>query len=320
MSKSDEDNKFIQFKERMFTKGFFAFLYYMGLISLAAWLNRKQVMILCYHCVTPRPDLISSDFWKMFLDAGLFEKHLDFLQKNYHIVSLGEYLEARRANRPLPPSSVVLTFDDGKRNFLTIIAPQLIKRNLPATTFLVVNNTEKAFFVNGSANPQEWNPDHDREDLSWEDISRLLKNKNIDVGSHSMTHPHLCQIPLDEAEKELKSSYQILLSKTGCKNPAIAYPHGLATEEIMKIAESVGYTCGLTNTDAGNDFETNLFNLNRTVINSDDALPAFAARVAGLTWRLNKIKNKLRSLIGKTGTASEGKFKLSADFIIKVFL
>lgn len=304
----------------MFIKGFFAFLHYSGLIRLAAWLNRNRVMILCYHCVTPRPDLVSSDFWKMFLDAVLFEKHLDFLQKKYNIVSLDEFLEARRANRPLPPYSVVLTFDDGKRNFLTVIAPQLIKRNLPATAFLVVNNTEKAFFENGSANPQEWKPDHDYEDLSWEDIRRLLKNRNIEVGSHSLTHPRLCQIPLSEAENELKSSYQILLSKIGCKNQAIAYPHGQATEEIMKIAESTGYSCGLTNTDAGNDFETDLFSLNRTAINSDDGLPVFAARVAGLTWRLNKIKNKVRGITNRAEISDEGKLNLNMDLIKKDLL
>jgi hypothetical protein len=71
--------------------------------------------------------------------------------------------------------------------------------------------------------------------------------------------------------------------------------------------------------DAGNDFNTPLFELNRTVINSDDRLSVFAARVAGLTWRLNKIKSYLRPLKGKTKSSREKKFKLSQNLIKNIF-
>jgi peptidoglycan/xylan/chitin deacetylase (PgdA/CDA1 family) len=298
----------------MLKKYFFAFLYYFGLTRLAAWLNRKQVMILCYHCVTPRPDLISADPWKMFLGADCFTAQLDFLKKNYNVISLREYLEARRTGRRLPPYSVVLTFDVGKRNFLTVIAPLLHKFQLPATTFVVVGNTDKAHFVNGSQNPQGWKPEDDRNDLSWEDIERLLKDEKIEVGSHTLTHPSLSEISREEAEGELKISYENVLARTRSRNAAIAYPYGLASEEIRRLAENAGYSCGLTNTDAGNDFETNLFDLNRTVINSDDDLHLFAARLAGLTWRLKQLKTFLRLSKLKNGLRSEKEVKTNKDF------
>jgi len=299
----------------MLKKYFFAFLHYFGLIKLAAWLNRKKVMILCYHCVTPRPDLISSDPWKMFLGADSFASQLDFLKKNYNVISLQEYIDARRCCRPLPPYSVVLTFDDGKRNFLTVIAPFLANLNLSATTFVVVGNTDKAFFVNGSRNPHGWKPEDDRQDLSWEDINRLMKNEKIEIGSHTLTHPSLSEISCDEAESELKLSYEHLLNRTQSANVAIAYPHGQASEEIMKLAETVGYSCGLTNIDAGNDFETNLFSLNRTVIKSDDDPYLFAARLAGITWRLKQLKNLVRVSNVKAGMSKDEKLKLNEDFI-----
>ncbi len=294
---------------------FFSILYFLGFTRLIAWWNRKQVMILCYHCVTPRPDLISADPWKMYLEAELFDSQLEYLQKNYNVISLQEYLEARRRNRPLSPYSAVLTFDDGKRNFLTVISKYLSERNLPATTFVVVNNTEKAFFVNGSANPYGWKPEDDHDDLSWQDIERLLNEQKVAVGSHSYTHPNLSEISFEEAREELQLSYQNIVARTKCKNVAIAYPHGQTSDEVIKIAQEVGYSCGLTNMDAGNDFETNLFKLNRTVINSDDALPLFAARVAGVTWRLGKIKDYLRPLKNKAKLSEEERLKLSQDFI-----
>lgn len=303
----------------MVIKCFFAILYFLGLTRVAAWFNRKQIMILCYHCVTPRPDLISDDPWKMFLSSDAFGRQLDFLQKNYNVISLQEYLDARQHNRPLSPYSVVLTFDDGKRNFLTVIAPCLNKLNMPATTFVVVNNTEKAFSANDSVNPYCWKPEDDHNDLSWEDIRQLIKNKKIEIGSHSLTHPNLPEISLDEAENELKISYQNLLAKIDCKNVAFAYPHGQTSEEIVKIAENTGYSCGLTNMDAGNNFETHLFRLNRTVINSDESPALFAARVAGITGHMSEIKNYLRPLKTKVGFSNEEKLKLTESFIKNIF-
>lgn len=299
-------------------KYFFAISYFCGLTRLAGWFNRKQVMILCYHCVTPRRDLISADPWKMFLDAGLFDRQLEFLHRNYNVISLQEYLDARRAECELPPRSVVLTFDDGKRNFLTVTAPSLAKLNLPATTFVVVNNTEKAVFPDAEANPSEWKPSDDYDDLSWEDVDILLKNNKIEVGSHTLTHPVLTEITPDEAETELKLSYEQLRRRINSDDLAIAYPHGQASEAVMKIAAATGYSCGLVNTDAGNDFQTDLFRLNRTVINSDDDLSLFAARVAGITWRLLKIKKSLLKV--KTVFSNERKLKLSIDFIKNIFL
>lgn len=272
-------------------------------------------MILCYHCVTPRPDLISDDPWKMFLDSDLFGRQLDFLKRNHNVISLEHYLEARRTNRPLPPFSVVLTFDDGKRNFLTVIAPSLKNLDMPATTFVVVENTEKAFYVNGSSNPYGWKPEDDSNDLSWNDVRRLMQMGMIEIGSHSMTHPVLPEISLSEAEYELKEAYRTINAKTNCKKVALAYPHGLASEEIARIAEEAGYSCGLTNTDAGNDYETNLFKLNRTIINSDDDLPLFAARLSGLTGTFNKIKDFLRPLKTKAKYSKQAGVKLSQNYI-----
>jgi hypothetical protein len=48
------------------------------------------------------------------IKADLFEQHLLYLLKNYHIISLQQYLEARKTRQlKLPPKSLVITLDDG---------------------------------------------------------------------------------------------------------------------------------------------------------------------------------------------------------------
>jgi peptidoglycan/xylan/chitin deacetylase (PgdA/CDA1 family) len=300
----------------MIKKQFFSFLRFIGITSLIAWWNRKQVMILCYHNVTPRPDLIPNDPWKMYLDTGLFDSQLDYLQKKYNVISLQEFLEARRNNQHLPPYSVVLTFDDGKRNFFTVVFPRLSSRRLPATVFIVVDNTKNSTVESYLNLGYEWTPNDDHDDLSWNDIKALLRQPDIiQIGSHSHTHPVLSHLSKQEAQQELIFSFEGIATNIKNRPIPLAYPHGQTSEEIMKLAESVGYACGLTNMDAGNDFGTPLFNLNRTIINSDDSICVFAARLAGITWRINKIKNRLKRLKSKFALIRKEKTELNQNFI-----
>ena len=49
--------------------------------------------------------------------ARTFERQLRQLRSIYRIVSLAEVVECHRARAPLPPRSLLLTFDDGYRDF-----------------------------------------------------------------------------------------------------------------------------------------------------------------------------------------------------------
>src|SRR5437763_5237729 len=110
----------------------FALLYHTGVTRFAAWWHRKRVVFLCYHGVTQLAARSPADPHGLHVSRGRFEKHLDFLRRRYHAVSLREYLDARLGGRRLPHYSVVLTFDDGFRNFLTAAAPCLAERSMPA--------------------------------------------------------------------------------------------------------------------------------------------------------------------------------------------
>lgn len=119
----------------------FALLYRLGVTRLAAWWHRRRVTILCYHGVTEQPGGDTNNVKGLHVNRLRFASHLNFLQRNYSVISLREYVLARNDGRSLGNYSVVLTFDDGFRNFLTVAAPMLAERNLPATVFLI---TDKA--------------------------------------------------------------------------------------------------------------------------------------------------------------------------------
>lgn len=65
-----------------------------------------------------------------------FGKQLDFLSKHYNVVSLEEVRAWIRGGQTLPPRAVLITFDDGYRDNLTMAMPQLTRRSMPAAIFI----------------------------------------------------------------------------------------------------------------------------------------------------------------------------------------
>ncbi len=92
--------------------------------------------ILTYHRVanltdTPwlHPGLISAT-------PAQFAVQMKFLREHYHAVAMEQALAAVQNNEPLPPRAVLITFDDGYRDFATNAWPVLKSFGLPVTLFV----------------------------------------------------------------------------------------------------------------------------------------------------------------------------------------
>ncbi len=266
----------------------FALLNATGVIRLVAWLNREQVTVLCYHSVTKRSDCPHDPF-KLHLHLGLFLDHLDHLQSNYQVISLGDLIRARREQTSLPPHSVVLTFDDGIRNFKTVVARVLLQRKLPATAFLVTDKTDARL---NSRLQDEWILEDDDAFLSWEEVQTLAR-QGISFGSHSCSHPRLLGLSPEAVRKELQDSRAALMLHLEQPSFPFSYPHGQTSKAISRMAESLGYSCAFTTALGRNTSNSDLFALCRTVVASDDDIPTFAARVSGLTWWTSRLRGFL---------------------------
>lgn len=268
-------------------KLFFALCYVTGLTRLIAWFNRKRVTILCYHNVTMNAEPPPGDEYKQHLPYRLFISHLDYLQKHYTVVSLKDYLAARNEGRALAPYAVVLTFDDGHRNFLTAVAPALAQRSFPATSFIVTNLISA---TNSSQQGDSWTLADNSAYLSWDEIQTLALSQGLTFGSHTSSHPRLTEIPLAMAERELQDSYSEIIKHLADDGLPLAFPHNQTSPALNNLAKSIGYSCALTADLGLNDMKCDLFSLRRTVIASDDDLATFAARVAGLTCWFHNLR------------------------------
>jgi peptidoglycan/xylan/chitin deacetylase (PgdA/CDA1 family) len=83
-----------------------------------------------------RPNLLRVLTYHQIEDLDGFDQQMHYLTLNYHVVSISNVLEALVGGDPLPPRSVLITFDDAYRNFIECAWPVLKKYNHPVTLFV----------------------------------------------------------------------------------------------------------------------------------------------------------------------------------------
>jgi peptidoglycan/xylan/chitin deacetylase (PgdA/CDA1 family) len=79
-----------------------------------------------------------------------------------------------------------------------------------------------------------------KERLSDDELREL--SQTHELGAHTLNHPILTEIPLDEAEKEISGSKQWLEELLGQPVTAFCYPKGASNAELEKLVEKAGYS------------------------------------------------------------------------------
>lgn len=126
------------------------FLYYTGTMFILTLIRlRKRVVVLMYHRV-----LNPSEYYGVASQKGilvtteLFKKHMVFLKRHAHVISLSEFLEHIRDRIPFKSKSCLVTFDDGWEDNFRNAFPVLREFQIPAVIFSSGSylNTQKRFW------------------------------------------------------------------------------------------------------------------------------------------------------------------------------
>lgn len=93
-------------------------------------MTRSAVPILFYH-----------RFGRVFraIPSDVFEQQLLYLKRHHYITTLQDVVARLASGESFVPNSVVLTVDDGHRDFLEVAYPLLRKHRVPATLFMVAD-------------------------------------------------------------------------------------------------------------------------------------------------------------------------------------
>ncbi|OYW70395.1 MAG: hypothetical protein B7Z37_30880 [Verrucomicrobia bacterium 12-59-8] len=107
-----------------------------GLASFARTRRSAEVSILTFHGLSEGeedPAVLNSP---LHLPVELFRSICCMLAKDYRVISLADFIEARSRGTTLPANSVVITFDDGYASNYDLAYPILKEFDLHATVFV----------------------------------------------------------------------------------------------------------------------------------------------------------------------------------------
>jgi peptidoglycan/xylan/chitin deacetylase (PgdA/CDA1 family)/SAM-dependent methyltransferase len=227
------------------------------------------VPILMYHSVA---DDGPAELAPYRISPSRFREQLRYLRHHgYHSVTLAQWGECLAARRALPGRPVILTFDDGYKDFIENAWPILERADFGATLFVV---TEK---VGGVA---DWDPAASRPLplMSWHDL-RELEAKGVEIGSHSASHQDFSAISADRVTAEGRQARARLREELGKEASIIAFPWGRADEAVRRSLACCGYTLGLTTWGGHSTLGDDPMNLPRIEIFGDDDIATFAGKL-----------------------------------------
>lgn len=174
------------------------------------------------------------------MPRGRFESQIDhLLERGFEFIGEEEFLRVIEGKASGSRKKVLLTFDDGYRDFTQNAAPVLEKRGIPALIFVVTSYI-------GRYNEWELNlPWRRFMHLGTDDI-KALSSKGFTFGSHTMTHRDLTGLTHEEVKVELFRSRERLSGIVGKEVRCLSYPFGRAGRLVREEAEKAGYSAAFS--------------------------------------------------------------------------
>jgi peptidoglycan/xylan/chitin deacetylase (PgdA/CDA1 family) len=124
------------------------------------------------------------------------------------------------------------SFDDAFRSAASAF-PALERMGVPVQVFVCTANARDGAPLSipelAADDPQQL------ATLRWEEL------RNVDVGSHGVTHAHLTRLSDDELRRELVESKQEIEDELGRACPDFAYPYGEHDERVRAAVRAAGY-------------------------------------------------------------------------------
>jgi peptidoglycan/xylan/chitin deacetylase (PgdA/CDA1 family) len=165
--------------------------------------GKPPAPILNYHSVGEGDEFAVSE--------PAFEQQLDWL-----------VAQGLRTSSLHEMKGVVLTFDDGKEDALTRVLPALQKRGQRGAFFVITGMIGKPGY------------------LTWDGV-RALAKAGMEIGSHTVTHARLADLPDEEVREELVESKRELEKQLGHQVDLLAYPYNSVRARVRDAARDAGY-------------------------------------------------------------------------------
>lgn len=241
-------------------------------------IDHLTVPILLWHAVSDTDD---GDPWRVSVAA--FREQLDL------VVAMGrtpltatEYGAVLRGERALPAAPVVLTMDDGYRDVLDEIVPSLQARALTATVFVTSGFLGRPGMLDVEA---------------LRALGEPQAAAHLEIGAHSVSHPHLDVIPAADALAEIRDCRHHLEDVIGRPVLSFAYPHGSHHRRVRQQVVASGYTSAYAVKNAWSHPQDDVFAISRFTVMNDTPLAMLEGFLDGSRGRIAPARERWQTTV-----------------------
>ena len=213
--------------------------------------------ILLYHRIAepPQPGSLAARYYTAPAD---FEWQMQALKDwGYTTIPISLLVEAILNGAALPPRPVVISFDDGYETVYENAYPIMQAQGFIGVMYLIANAVGAQDYMDATQ-------------------IQTMTASGWEIGSHSMTHPHLPLVH-DQLNYEGAQSKSQLASEIGVKVETFAYPYGEIDSFVVDQIAGYGYSAAVgLGTQYVNSLDT-LYYLSRIEVRNGIDQVAFAA-------------------------------------------
>ncbi len=205
-----------------------------------------RVPILLYHYVEYVKDEGDTIRKSLNIVPYVFDEQIRTLKEaGFEFVTTKDLAADLDNKITLPAKSVILTFDDGYRDFYTDVFPILKKYQVKAVVYVVPN------FLDRSNNLDTWM------------LKEIAKSGLVEIGAHTMDHAYLSGLSLRRVRFEVEESKKTLEKLLGIDVVSFAYPYGAFDNETIDLVKKAGFTSAVSTIPGVFSMDVNRFFLYR---------------------------------------------------------
>jgi peptidoglycan/xylan/chitin deacetylase (PgdA/CDA1 family) len=184
--------------------------------------------ILMFHYIRVVHDPRDQLGFNLSVTPDDFSRQLDWLAANgFHPIDFNDVRQYFAGQNPLPAKPIVLTFDDGYRDFYTNAYPILWAHHFKAVSYVISG------YVGG--------PNY----MTW-DMVRELDAHGIEIGAHTFSHIDLTKASATELHRQLVDSEGDFVQELGHPVLDFCYPAGKYNSVVTAAVQAAGYQTATT--------------------------------------------------------------------------
>ena len=142
-----------------------------------------------------------------------FEGFINIMDSGLNFMPIDSYVTGCRKDM----YKCAITFDDGLKDVYAVAYPELCKRNIPFTIFIIVDFLDKEGYI------------------TTQELIEMSRNPLVTVASHGMTHAVLKGMSIEQQKYEILESKKVIEKLISKEVRCFAFSHGMYDKNTIRI-------------------------------------------------------------------------------------